>query len=72
MPNLVETVAPAIDALLPEREALYKALHQHPELSMQAFRTAALAPVLDPTLRTGLEAMPCAAAAWPGHASEAA
>ncbi|MEX3981130.1 M20 family metallopeptidase [Paraburkholderia sp. EG287A] len=42
MPNLVETVAPAIGALLPELEALYKDLHQHPELSMQEFRTAAL------------------------------
>jgi len=35
-------VAPAIGALLPELEALYKDLHQHPELSMQEFRTAAL------------------------------
>ncbi|MEM5447438.1 hypothetical protein AB4Y36_38555 [Paraburkholderia sp. BR10936] len=42
MPNLVETVAPAIGALL------------------------------DPTLRTGLEAMLCAAAAWLGRESEAA
>ncbi|WP_321931319.1 M20 family metallopeptidase [Paraburkholderia guartelaensis] len=42
MPNLIETVAPAIGALLPELEALYKDLHQHPELSMQEFRTAAL------------------------------
>ncbi|MCP3725542.1 M20 family metallopeptidase [Paraburkholderia sp. CNPSo 3272] len=42
MPNLVETAAPAIGALLPELEALYKDLHQHPELSMQEFRTAAL------------------------------
>ncbi|WP_321963661.1 M20 family metallopeptidase [Paraburkholderia sp. J7] len=42
MPKLVETVAPAIGALLPELEALYKDLHQHPELSMQEFRTAAL------------------------------
>ncbi|WP_233888580.1 M20 family metallopeptidase [Paraburkholderia flagellata] len=42
MPNLVETVAPTIGALLPELEALYKDLHQHPELSMQEFRTAAL------------------------------
>ncbi|MDS0859832.1 hypothetical protein NUV25_19175 [Burkholderia pseudomultivorans] len=71
MPNLVETAAPAIDALLPEFEALYKHLHQHPELSTQE-RTAALAPVLDPTLRAGLEAMLCAAAAWLGRASEAA
>ncbi|MBB2926577.1 hypothetical protein [Paraburkholderia silvatlantica] len=72
MPNRVETVAPAIDALLPELEALYKDLHQHPELSMQAFRTAALVAVLDPTLRAGLEAMLCAAAAWLGRESEAA
>ncbi|MEX3940291.1 M20 family metallopeptidase [Paraburkholderia sp. BR10937] len=42
MPNLVETVTPAIGALLPELEVLYKDLHQHPELSMQEFRTAAL------------------------------
>ncbi|MEM5403937.1 M20 family metallopeptidase [Paraburkholderia unamae] len=42
MPNLVETVTPAIEALLPELEVLYKDLHQHPELSMQEFRTAAL------------------------------
>jgi amidohydrolase len=42
MPNLVETVAPAIGALLPELETIYKDLHQHPELSMQEFRTASL------------------------------
>ncbi|MBB3001381.1 hippurate hydrolase [Paraburkholderia tropica] len=40
---LVETVAPAVDALLPELEAVYKDLHQHPELSMQEFRTAKIA-----------------------------
>ncbi|RAR48679.1 hippurate hydrolase [Paraburkholderia unamae] len=42
MPNLVETLAPAIGALLPELESLYQDLHAHPELSMQEFRTAAL------------------------------
>ncbi|HTR11573.1 MAG TPA: M20 family metallopeptidase [Paraburkholderia sp.] len=42
MPNLVETLTPAIGALLPELESIYRDLHQHPELSMQEFRTASL------------------------------
>ncbi|WP_241587111.1 hypothetical protein [Rosenbergiella epipactidis] len=33
---------PDIQALLPKLDALYKDLHQHPELSMQEVRTAAL------------------------------
>jgi hippurate hydrolase len=40
MSTLIETVMGAIDALLPELEAIYKDLHQHPELSMQEVRTA--------------------------------
>ncbi|HKT67039.1 M20 family metallopeptidase [Burkholderia sp. 22313] len=40
MTQLIETIAPAIGALLPELEAIYKDLHEHPELSMQEFRTA--------------------------------
>lgn len=42
MTNLIEAVAPDIGALLPELENLYRDIHQHPELSMQEFRTAAL------------------------------
>jgi amidohydrolase len=38
--RLPEAAAPAIDALLPELEAIYKDLHEHPELSMQEVRTA--------------------------------
>jgi amidohydrolase len=38
--RLPESAAPAIDALLPELEAIYKDLHEHPELSMQEVRTA--------------------------------
>lgn len=55
--------------LLPELEALYLDIHSHPELSMQETRTASLAaerlraagplfaPVLHPTLETGVETM---------------
>ncbi|MGF7232487.1 hypothetical protein [Arachidicoccus sp.] len=32
-----------IDKLLPELEEIYKDIHQHPELSMQEFRTAKIA-----------------------------
>lgn len=38
--RLPQAAAPAIDALLPELEAIYQDLHQHPELSMQEVRTA--------------------------------
>ena len=40
MSKLTESMSTDIDALLPELETLYKDLHQHPELSMQEFRTA--------------------------------
>ncbi|RKP56033.1 M20 family metallopeptidase [Pararobbsia silviterrae] len=40
---IAETIAPAIDALLPELESIYKDLHAHPELSMHEFRTARIA-----------------------------
>ncbi|BAO91816.1 amidohydrolase (plasmid) [Caballeronia cordobensis] len=43
MPALVETTTDAIESLLPELEAIYKDLHQHPELSMQEVRTAGIA-----------------------------
>src|ERR1044071_2214053 len=38
-----DPVVKNLDALLPDLEALYKDVHAHPELSMQEFRTAALA-----------------------------
>lgn len=34
---------PFVDKLLPELEEIYKDIHQHPELSMQEFRTAKIA-----------------------------
>lgn len=40
MSTLIETMTGAIDGLLPELEAIYKDLHQHPELSMHEVRTA--------------------------------
>ncbi|VVD84482.1 M20 family metallopeptidase [Pandoraea cepalis] len=40
MSTLIETMTDEIDGLLPELEAIYKDLHQHPELSMQEVRTA--------------------------------
>ena len=40
MSKLIERMASAIDSLLPELEAIYKDLHQHPELSMHEVRTA--------------------------------
>lgn len=40
--SLTELTA-RVDALLPELEAIYKDLHQNPELSMQEFRTAGIA-----------------------------
>ncbi|MEA3426241.1 MAG: amidohydrolase [Bacteroidota bacterium] len=33
----------AVDRILPELEAIYKDIHQHPELSMQEFRTSKIA-----------------------------
>ncbi|MGE8449133.1 MAG: M20 family metallopeptidase [Pseudomonadales bacterium] len=42
MSNWIEAMGSAIDALLPELEAIYKDLHQHPELSMQEVRTASI------------------------------
>ncbi|MFP3481161.1 amidohydrolase, partial [Burkholderia sp. SIMBA_057] len=43
MPALVEATKDAIESLLPELEAIYKDLHEHPELSMQEVRTARIA-----------------------------
>jgi amidohydrolase len=40
--RLPEAAAPAVEALLPELETIYKDLHQHPELSMQEVRTAGI------------------------------
>ncbi|SAK72477.1 amidohydrolase [Caballeronia glebae] len=40
MSTLIKGMASSIDSLLPELEAIYKDLHQHPELSMQEVRTA--------------------------------
>ena len=43
MPSLGEATAADIEALLPELEAIYKDLHEHPELSISEFRTASVA-----------------------------
>jgi amidohydrolase len=43
MKQLMSALTPDTDALLPELEAIYKDLHQHPELSMQEVRTARIA-----------------------------
>lgn len=43
MPNWIEALGSAIDALLPGLEAIYQDLHRHPELSMQEVRTASIA-----------------------------
>ncbi|RQS07304.1 M20 family metallopeptidase [Burkholderia sp. Bp8998] len=43
MPALVEATKDSIESLLPELEAIYKDLHEHPELSMQEVRTARIA-----------------------------
>ncbi|KXU96913.1 amidohydrolase [Caballeronia megalochromosomata] len=43
MSTLINRMASSIDSLLPELEAIYKDLHQHPELSMQEVRTAGIA-----------------------------
>ncbi|HKR46749.1 MAG TPA: M20 family metallopeptidase [Paraburkholderia sp.] len=43
MSILAKAVATAIDSLLPELESIYMDLHEHPELSMQEFRTASIA-----------------------------
>lgn len=40
MSKLIESMSNAMSTLLPELETIYKDLHQHPELSMQEFRTA--------------------------------
>ncbi|BFG81013.1 M20 family metallopeptidase [Paraburkholderia terrae] len=42
MSTLIKGMASSIDSLLPELEAIYKDLHQHPELSMQEVRTAGI------------------------------
>lgn len=41
--SAMKQLEPAIDALVAPLTALYKDLHQHPELSMQEFRTAGIA-----------------------------
>jgi amidohydrolase len=51
--RLLDAVAPAIETLLPELEAIYKDLHQHPELSMQELRTAGI--VADYVKKLGYE-----------------
>jgi len=56
MSKLIETMSTDIDALLPELEAIYKDLHQHPELSMQEFRTAGI--VSDYLTKLGYEVTP--------------
>ncbi|MBT0727152.1 amidohydrolase [Rosenbergiella australiborealis] len=43
MTTTLKQLGPEIDALLPKLAAIYKDLHQHPELSMQEFRTASIA-----------------------------
>lgn len=43
MNALTQALAAADPALLAELEAIYKDLHQHPELSMQEVRTAKIA-----------------------------
>jgi len=53
MSNWIEAMGSAIDALLPELEAIYKDLHQHPELSMQEVRTASI--VADYVSKLGYE-----------------
>jgi hippurate hydrolase len=40
---LSEKMDGALEAMLPEMEAIYKDIHRHPELSMQEARTAQLA-----------------------------
>jgi len=62
MPDIVEIAA---EVYAQARAA--KKLNEIPSNHSPKF-----APVLDPTLRTGLEAMLCAAAAWLGRESEAA
>ncbi|WP_250475411.1 M20 family metallopeptidase [Caballeronia sp. GAFFF1] len=42
MSNMMKAMLGSIDDLLPELEAIYKDLHQHPELSMQEVRTAGI------------------------------
>ncbi|KDP84440.1 M20 family metallopeptidase [Cupriavidus basilensis] len=53
MSNWIEAMGSAIDALLPELDAIYKDLHQHPELSMQEVRTASI--VADYVAKLGYE-----------------
>ena len=53
MSNWIEAMGSAIDLLLPELEAIYKDLHQHPELSMQEVRTASI--VADYVAKLGYE-----------------
>ena len=43
MSTLIKSATHTIEGLLPELEAIYKDLHQHPELSMQEVRTAGIA-----------------------------
>ena len=56
MSKLIERMASAIDSLLPELEAIYKDLHQHPELSMHEVRTARI--VADYIGKLGYEVTP--------------
>lgn len=64
-------VLAGLDAIRGRQENFYRDLHAHPELSHQEHRTAVpanhssgFAPVMQPTLDTGTEALVVAALAW--------
>ncbi|KAF1029557.1 MAG: Hippurate hydrolase [Burkholderia plantarii] len=75
MSRLLTATAAAIDTLLPELDAIYRDLHQHPELSMQETRTARVAGVLrngeGPVvmLRADMDALPVTEATGLPYAS---
>jgi len=69
--NRASTVLANESKLMPELEALYKDIHSHPEAKaagkvndLPVNHSPKFAPVLHPTLETGVEALVVGALAW--------
>jgi hypothetical protein len=69
----VDEILAGYESLRPGQEDFYRDLHRHPELNMRSYSAVtrqrmldapAFLPPLQPTLRTGTEALAAAALAW--------
>jgi len=61
----VEEILAGYEALRPGQEAFYQELHRHPDLDdLPTNHSPKFLPPMQPTLRTGTEALVAAALAW--------